>query len=35
VEALLSLQDRWSNRLWAALDADYGSFERFAEDLVA
>lgn len=35
VEALLSLQDRWSDRLWSALDAEPGSFERFAEDLVA
>lgn len=35
VEALLSLQDRWSDRLWSALDAEPGSFERFAQDLVA
>lgn len=33
--ALLTLQDRWSTRLWTLLDADPGSFERFAEDLVA
>ncbi len=35
VEALLALQDRWSTRLWALLDAEPGSFERFAADLVA
>ena len=35
VEALLALQDRWSARLWSILDADPGSFERFAADLVA
>jgi len=35
VEALLALQSRWSARLWSTLDADPGSFERFAADLVA
>lgn len=35
VDALLALQDRWSARLWSVLDADPGSFERFAADLVA
>jgi hypothetical protein len=35
VDALLTLQDRWSARLWALLDAEPGSFERFAADLVA
>lgn len=34
VEALLSLQDRWSVRLWSLLDADPGTFERLAADLV-
>lgn len=33
--ALLALQDRWSARLWSALDADPGTFERFAASLVA
>lgn len=35
VEALLALQDRWSARLWSALDAEPGTFERFAAGLVA
>lgn len=35
VEALLALQDRWSDRLWSALDAEPGTFERFAGCLVA
>lgn len=35
VDALLALQDRWSARLWSALDAEPGSFERFAEGLAA
>lgn len=35
VGSLLALQDRWSVRLWSALDAEPGTFERFAADLIA
>jgi hypothetical protein len=35
VEALLALQHRWSTRLWAFLDATPGTFEHYAQDLVA
>jgi hypothetical protein len=35
VEALLALQDRWSDRLWSAVDAEPGTFEQFAAELVA
>lgn len=35
VEALLALQNRWSDRLWSALDAEPGTFEQFAGGLVA
>ena len=35
VEALLTLHNRWSDRLWSAVDAEPGTFEQFAGDLVA
>lgn len=35
IDSLLALQARWSARLWSLLDAEPGSFERFAADLVA
>lgn len=35
VEALLTLQNRWSDRLWSAVDAEPGTFEQLAGDLVA
>lgn len=35
IDALLALQDRWSDRLWAALDARPGSFEAYAGTLAA
>lgn len=35
IDALLALQDKWSERLWLTLDLQPGAFEQYAADLVA
>lgn len=35
IDALLRLQNRWSDRLWSAVDAEPGTFENYASELIA